>query len=376
VGYAFNVESQDVTLFDPATRRVLDTRPLGAQVRYLHNEQVFWDGRHIWTYDFPENKVRAIAIDPRTVSVARALPTGGTGPALSLMLTPDRRTAWVTIAGDDQLAVLDLASGQVVDRLPTGDFPCDLHFTPDGRYGFVPERDSDTVSKIDLRTRKIVQTVAFPAGSKPYMLRVTPDGREVWVQTAVTSTNAVLDAESMATLATAVLGKGPVTNAYQPGGPYSVVAHFQDTAVSVLDRRTGQEVKRIDVGGTQGTLSFAPDGGTVFVSVSATNEVVAIDMAQLEVVARIPTGRRPHGLVLLDPELGPVTTPSPPPTGSGGNLPGMPNTGGGGMGRGRRDSGGWLLTLGGAAVLAGLRLRARGGRAARTDYRRLDQDAS
>ena len=67
--------------------------------------------------------MQAIAIDPRAVSVARTIPTGGAGPAFSLELTPDRRTGWLTVAGDDQLAVLDIASGQVVDRIQTGDFP-------------------------------------------------------------------------------------------------------------------------------------------------------------------------------------------------------------------------------------------------------------
>ena len=123
VGYAFNAKSKDVTLFDPSSRRVLDTRPLGATVRWLSNEQRFWDGRFIWTYDFPDNLVQAIAIDPRAVGVARTIPTDGTGPAHSLMLTPDRKTAWVNVAGDDFLAVLDVASGQLVDQIGTGKFP-------------------------------------------------------------------------------------------------------------------------------------------------------------------------------------------------------------------------------------------------------------
>ena len=39
VGYVFNAKTRDVTLFDPATRRVLATKPLGAVVRWLSNEQ-------------------------------------------------------------------------------------------------------------------------------------------------------------------------------------------------------------------------------------------------------------------------------------------------------------------------------------------------
>lgn len=123
VGYVFNAKSNDVTLFDPFTREVLATKPLGATVRWLSNEQAFWDGRHIWTYDFPENAVQALAIEPRSVTVARTLPTGGAGPAHSLMLTPDRKTAWVNVAGNNTLVAFDIASGEIAAEVKTGAFP-------------------------------------------------------------------------------------------------------------------------------------------------------------------------------------------------------------------------------------------------------------
>ncbi len=123
VGYIFNATSRDVTLFDPATREVLATKPLGAVVRWLSNEQRFWDGSHVWTYDFPDDEVQAIAVDPRAVTVARVLPTGGKGPAHSLMLTPDRKTAWVNVAGEDSLIALDLGTGEIAAEVKTGAFP-------------------------------------------------------------------------------------------------------------------------------------------------------------------------------------------------------------------------------------------------------------
>ena len=123
VGYVFNAKSQDVTIFDPTTRRVLATKPLGVVVRWLSNEQRFWDGRYIWTYDFPDNAVQAIAVDPQAIGVARTLTTGGTGPAHSLMLTPDRKTAWLNVAGGNYLVVLDLDSGEVEAEIATGKFP-------------------------------------------------------------------------------------------------------------------------------------------------------------------------------------------------------------------------------------------------------------
>lgn len=141
--------------------------------------------------------------------------------------------------------------------------------------------------------------VAFPAGSKPFMLRVAPDGRTVWVQTAGSNENVILDAESLATLASTPVGVDPETVAFQPGGPYALVAHLTATFLVVLDR-TGREVCRIELGATQGPLSFTPDGRRAFVSLNSAGEVAVIDMATLAEVGRIPVGERPMGLILLD----------------------------------------------------------------------------
>ncbi len=122
-GFAFGTVEKDLTIFDITAWQPLETRPLGATVRWLSNEQRFWDGRYIWTYDFPDNVVQAIAIDPLAARVARVISTGGTGPAHSLMLTPDLRTAWVNSAGDNRLNVIDLAAGEIVAQVETGQFP-------------------------------------------------------------------------------------------------------------------------------------------------------------------------------------------------------------------------------------------------------------
>jgi YVTN family beta-propeller protein len=144
--------------------------------------------------------------------------------------------------------------------------------------------------------------VEFPEGSKPYMLRVTPDGKDLWVQTVGANTNVVLDAESMDVLHTEPTGRGPVQSASGPaGGRYGLVTHLEEDFVLALDRETGRTVQRIDVGGPQANVSFMPDGGTAYLTVTGRNEVVAIDMEELAVIARIAAGEEPMGLVLLDP---------------------------------------------------------------------------
>ncbi len=121
--YVFNVGSKDVTLIDAANRQVRETRPLGASVRWLSNEQTYWDGARIWTYDFPNDQVQAIAIDPRQVAVTKTIGGLGKGPGHSLVVLPDKKKAAINVAGDNLIAFLDLEHGSVDGTLQTGAFP-------------------------------------------------------------------------------------------------------------------------------------------------------------------------------------------------------------------------------------------------------------
>ena len=122
-GIVFNTASKDVTLFDTATNRVTGRRPTSAVVRWLSNEQHYFDGTHIWTYDYPEGEVRAIAIDPETFEVTKQVSVGGVGPGHSFVLTPDNKRGFVNCAGSDFLAVVDPAAGEVIGRVETGAYP-------------------------------------------------------------------------------------------------------------------------------------------------------------------------------------------------------------------------------------------------------------
>ena len=121
--YVFNVGSKDVTLIDAANRQVRETRPLGASVRWLSNEQTYWDGARIWTYDFPNDQVQAIAIEPRQVAITKTIGGLGKGPGHSLVVLPDKKKAAVNVAGDNLIAFLDLEHGSVDSTLQTGAFP-------------------------------------------------------------------------------------------------------------------------------------------------------------------------------------------------------------------------------------------------------------
>jgi len=122
-GLVFNTGSKNVTRFDPAANQVTGTSPVDAVVRWLSNEQHYWDGKYVWTYDFPQEEVQVLAIDPYTLEVVRRVPIGGKAPGHSFVLTPDNKKGFVNSAGSNFVAVVDPVASKVVDRFDTGAFP-------------------------------------------------------------------------------------------------------------------------------------------------------------------------------------------------------------------------------------------------------------
>ncbi|MFI5266698.1 MAG: cytochrome D1 domain-containing protein [Chloroflexota bacterium] len=296
----FNAGSKDVTLIDAAQNEVTGTKPLGASIHWLGEEQAYWDGKLIWTYDFPDNKLVVLAIDPASWQVVKRIPAGN-GPGHSVILSKDHKTASINVAGDNKLLSFDTSSNAQTGSVDVGKFPCDLDGSLDGKILYSPERDQDTVAMFDAATLKLMKRVEFPSGSKPHMLRVSPDGQTVWVQTADAGTNVVLKASDLSTLATEKVGKTPVTNAWSPDGKWALVTNQGENTATLFDATTFKPVKTITVGQSPGIVSFRQDGKFAYVAVTGANTVAVIDTATWTVAKTLRAGQQPQGVIVLPP---------------------------------------------------------------------------
>ncbi|MGQ0571632.1 MAG: YncE family protein [Armatimonadota bacterium] len=297
--YAFNVGTKDVSVIDMETNAKVGTKTLGAAVRWLSNEQDFYDGRLVWTYeDRDDGKVDALAIDPAAMKVVRRIRLG-TGPGFSVVLTPDRRLALADVAGDNRLAVIDTKSSKVVRQIPTGLFPCDLDRIADGRFAYVPERDQNTVAMIEMQSLRVVKRFDMGKHTEPHMLRVSPDNKTVWVMNGMANSLVVLDARTLEPIAKTAMGKVPVTLAFSPDSQFAYISHFSDNFISVVDTRTFKEVSRIKVAQGLAVVAFRPDGKFAYVTAMSANAVAVIDTATLKVVRKVPAGKEPWGLLVF-----------------------------------------------------------------------------
>src|SRR5215469_3573124 len=146
-----------------------------------------------------------------------------------------------------------------VTNVPSGRGSEGFDVSPDGKEIWAANAQDDTVTIIDVATKKATQT--FPISVKHgNRLKFTPDGKRVLVSG---------------------LGGGP-----NAGGPNLVV----------LDAATHTAIKELSLGGGSAGILVQPDGARAYVAVSAKNKIAVIDLKSLQVAAELSTGRGPDGL--------------------------------------------------------------------------------
>ena len=116
----------------------------------------------------------------------------GTRYPAGLGLSPDGRLLYVAENLGDSLAVLDLASGSVVQRLPTGRYPYGVAVAPNGDV-FVTPWNGSTVLAFAASGGSLRQVATIPAGRHPSALLLNRDGTRLFVASASTDRITVID---------------------------------------------------------------------------------------------------------------------------------------------------------------------------------------
>ncbi len=86
-------------------------------------------------------------------------------PAHGIGVSPDGNTVWSTSRMNSYVYVYSLPELELVAGIPTGTDPDWVTFTPDGRFAYVANAVSNTVSVIDTRT--YAEVTQIPVGESP-----------------------------------------------------------------------------------------------------------------------------------------------------------------------------------------------------------------
>jgi YVTN family beta-propeller protein len=191
----------------------------------------------VYRYDWRSGT--AMLADSLILAV-RAPHTDGTRYPAGLALSPDDRFLYVAENLADSLAVVDLGTGSVVQRVATGRYPYSVVVARDGSV-YVSAWGAYEVRSFHPRGDRLEATGAIRVGRHPSALLLNPDGARLFIASASTDRIIVVDThrgQVLTQLSDSVSsgpGEGSTPNALALDGRRLFVAEADNNAVAVFE---------------------------------------------------------------------------------------------------------------------------------------------
>lgn len=287
------------TTFAVLAALALAAAPAGAGERiYVSNEG---DGTVLALDARTGERVATYAVGKRP----RGLKVDREGKRLYVAVSGSPRSPPGTVAvgvpdrAADAIAVVDLARGEVVARLPSGQDPEAFDLTPDGRTLVVSNEETAEASLVDLATGRVRAVVQV--GVEPEGVTARPDGGVVAVTCEHDDRVDFVDPARAEVVARVGVCGRPRAVAFTRDGALAVVSCENDASIALLDGRALAllEVVKLPPSSRPMGVALSADDRRAFVSGGRGGQVVVVDLEARRVVGSVKgVGKRPWGIAL------------------------------------------------------------------------------
>jgi YVTN family beta-propeller protein len=314
--YAAEQFSNTVSVIDPSTNtnlgviRLGDPEPMNLSPLYkgqvlVHGLGFSPDRKTLAVVSIASNAVTFVDTATNTVKHTTYV---GRSPH-EAFFTQDGREVWVTVRGEDYVAVLDGETYAETMRIPVPNGPGMTIFSPDGRYGYVCSSFTPETVVIDTVDHAIVGHVKQVSPFCPN-IAASPDGEQVWLTLKDVGRTMVFNAKPPFDVLR-VIDTGPITNHVNlvraPRGQFAYVTVGGLNQVKVFRTSDFAQVATVAVGALPHGIWPSGDGSRVYVGIENGDAVTAIDTATNRVIATIPNGQAAQALVYI-PQAAPSAT--------------------------------------------------------------------
>ncbi|OIJ21466.1 hypothetical protein BKP45_01465 [Anaerobacillus alkalidiazotrophicus] len=178
--YVANDRSGTISIVDIKLQKEVDTLHVGEGADYI-TPTMYWDGIVIDTpYLFAtvNTESKVVVFDWKTNEIIKEIIVGETeGKVHGVNLTPDGKTVWVAVGGDNTIVVIDVETLEITNHIQFENRPIHISFSPDGEFGYVTT-GGHQIYKVNTTTHDVVwnQTGTII----PAHMAVSPDGKELW----------------------------------------------------------------------------------------------------------------------------------------------------------------------------------------------------
>lgn len=234
----------------------------------------------------------------RSRQVTAVVPTGREPRGIAV--DPLSLRAYVALAGEDQVQVLDLSTGEDLRRiqLRAGDEPTEVALTPDGRTLVVTNRRSNTAAFLDVDSGLAVDRVA--TAEQPEALLLDAGGRRAYLLNRRSNELTVIDVGNRAVVARVPTDPEPVRAQLNRIGDRLYLIHRGSPYMTVLAVPALTQASRIFVGLGASALKVDPRTNLVYVAHADSDRIQVFDPSSLLPVDAIAVPG-PVGYLGLDP---------------------------------------------------------------------------
>ena len=206
------------------------------------------------------------------------------------------------VRGLDYVSVIDPVKMTEIRRIQLDNGPGMTMFGPDGKYGFVCSSFTPTLAVVDVASHQVLTRLPQASPFCPN-IAVSPENDEVWFTLKDIGEVQVYGAQPPFPLK-ATLNTGPITNhvnfANNSNGKFAYVTIGGANEVKAYRRgATPELVATIPVGPLPHGIWPSGDGTAVYVALENGEMAVAIDTLSNKVIAQIPIGQTTQALVYV-----------------------------------------------------------------------------
>lgn len=315
-----------------------------------YNLEISEDGERLYVVGQESNQL--LVVDPHENKVLEKIAVGERPH--SVVLSKDGQSAYISNQWADNIYQIDLNSSLIIDTLATGSGPAGMVLSPEGEYLYVVNSYSSNISVFDLET--LQERRRLKAGNNPVSIAMSPEGDEVFVSSRrsipvphmtspltemtvagtqyqrVTERKLFKDAYIMENVAVTPSGDMAISTLIRPKNLIPAVqierGWMMTQGIGIIDRKeNGRMIQLLTDEPNQYysdpfDIVISPDGLRAYVSQSGVNMISVLDLDEVRkilaevsdeelehyanhlglssrfVLARIPTGANPKGMVL------------------------------------------------------------------------------
>jgi len=220
------------------------------------------------------------------------------GRPKSIAITPDGRFAYVVNEETDSVQVIELATRRIVgEPIELGGQLGPVAISPDGKTAYVADWSTEKLVAIDTRTNQV--TAAAKLGSWATGIAISPDGKTAYMAEQGAQAVEVVDTRSMRVVGEPIpLTERPQDVSVAPDGKRIYVAD-ENSGVAAIDATTRKVTYLAPVPFWAGAITVAPDGKTGWVS--GLGEPMVIDLQTGALIKEVETGGE-AGEAVLTPD--------------------------------------------------------------------------